>query len=109
MVIPGVNDVYLRAVAKFVKAKGAFLHNPMPLIAAAKHGTFFGVMGQRGPAHEELRAVRDACADDMNIMRHCHQCRADALGLLSEDRYRDFTLDKIGRREVDYSKATAVR
>jgi hypothetical protein len=32
-----------------VKAKGAFLHNVMPLIAEAEHGTFYGVMGQRQP------------------------------------------------------------
>ena len=109
VVIPGVNDVHLRAVAKFVKTKGAFLHNLMPLIAAARHGTFFGVMGQRGPTHEELRALRDACASDMNIMRHCRQCRADAVGLLGEDRCREFILDKLGHQEVDYGKVAAVR
>ena len=35
-------------------AKGAFLHNVMPLIAEAEHGTFYGVMGQRSPEPEEL-------------------------------------------------------
>ncbi len=109
VVIPGVNDVHLRAVAQYVKAKGAFLHNLMPLIADAKHGTFFGVTGQRGPTREELRVLRDACAGDMNIMRHCRQCRADAVGLLGEDRCREFTLDKIEHREVDYDQAMAVR
>lgn len=62
VVIPGVNDVHLREVSKYVKAKGAFLHNLMPLIAEARHGTFFGVTGQRGPTQEELRVLRDACA-----------------------------------------------
>ena len=44
----------------------AFLHNVMPLIAEAEHGTFFGVMGQRGPTHEELQDLQDKCAGDMN-------------------------------------------
>ena len=53
--------------------------------------------------------MRDACAGNMNIMRHCRQCRADAVGLLGEDRCREFTLDKLEHREVDYGKAAAVR
>ena len=31
----------------------------------------------------------------MNMMRHCRQCRADAVGLLGEDRGAEFTMDKI--------------
>jgi MoaA/NifB/PqqE/SkfB family radical SAM enzyme len=31
----------------------------------------------------------------MNMMRHCRQCRADAVGLLGEDRGQEFTMDKI--------------
>ncbi len=109
VVIPGANDAHLRTVSKYVKAKGAFLHNLMPLISEAKHGTFFGVTGQRGPTQEELRVLRDTCAGDMKMMRHCRQCRADAVGLLGEDRREEFTLDKIEHREVDYGQATAVR
>jgi nitrogen fixation protein NifB len=41
-----------------VKSKGAFLHNVMPLIAEPEHGTFYGLMGQRGPTHEELQNSR---------------------------------------------------
>ena len=35
--------------ARSSSRKGAFLHNVMPLIAEAEHGTFYGIMGQRGP------------------------------------------------------------
>ena len=38
----------------------------------------------------------------MNMMRHCRQCRADAVGLLGEDRSEEFTTDKIMAMEVDY-------
>jgi nitrogen fixation protein NifB len=107
--IPGVNDAHLEEVSKVVKAKGAFLHNVMPLIAEAEHGTFFGVMGQRGPTHEELRTLQDACAGDMAMMRHCRQCRADAVGLLGEDRGDEFTLEKIVSMEIDYAKAMEER
>ena len=105
VMIPGVNDEHLKEVSRVVKAKGAFLHNVMPLIAEPEHGTFFGVMGQRGPTHEELQTLQDACAGDMNMMRHCRQCRADAVGMLGEDRGAEFTLDKIETMEIDYAAA----
>jgi nitrogen fixation protein NifB len=61
VMIPGVNDEHLKEVSRIVKAKGAFLHNVMPLIAEAEHGTFYGLMGQRGPTHDELRALQGEC------------------------------------------------
>jgi nitrogen fixation protein NifB len=109
VMIPGVNDQHLAEVSKIVKAKGAFLHNVMPLIAEAEHGTFYGVMGQRGPNPEELQALQDACSGDMNMMRHCRQCRADAVGLLGEDRGDEFTMDKIEHMEIDYQAAMEKR
>ncbi|MCB2102730.1 MAG: nitrogenase cofactor biosynthesis protein NifB [Rhodobacterales bacterium] len=109
VMIPGVNDAHLAEVSKVVKAKGAFLHNVMPLIAEAEHGTFYGVMGQRGPRAEELAALQDACAGDMNMMRHCRQCRADAVGLLGQDRGAEFTLDRIAEMDIDPEAAMATR
>jgi nitrogen fixation protein NifB len=102
VLIPGINDEHLIEVNKAVKARGAFLHNIMPLISAAEHGTWFGLNGQRGPTAQELKAVQDACAGGANLMRHCRQCRADAVGLLGEDRSEEFTLDKIEEMEVVY-------
>ena len=109
VMIPGVNDHHLKDVSKVVKAKGAFLHNVMPLIAEAEHGTYYGIMEQRGPTPEELQELQDACAGDMAMMRHCRQCRADAVGLLGEDRGAEFTLDKIDVMDVDYEAAMARR
>ncbi|MGI1670208.1 MAG: nitrogenase cofactor biosynthesis protein NifB [Neptuniibacter sp.] len=109
VLIPGVNDEHLKEVSKVVKQKGAFLHNVMPLIAEAEHGTFYGVMGQRGPSDEELQDLQDECAGDMNMMRHCRQCRADAVGLLGEDRGSEFTLDKIEEMDIDYESAMKTR
>ncbi|PVV27165.1 MAG: nitrogenase cofactor biosynthesis protein NifB [gamma proteobacterium symbiont of Ctena orbiculata] len=109
VMIPGVNDQHLEEVSKVVKAKGAFLHNVMPLIAEAEHGTFYGVMGQRGPTHDELQTLQDTCAGDMNMMRHCRQCRADAVGMLGEDRGDEFTMDKVESMDVDYEAAMTKR
>ncbi len=109
VLIPGVNDEHLKEVSRIVKQKGAFLHNVMPLIAEPEHGTFFGIMGQRGPEPEELQELQDACSGDMNMMRHCRQCRADAVGLLGEDRGDEFTMDKIEAMDVDYQAAMEKR
>jgi nitrogen fixation protein NifB len=109
VLIPGVNDEHLKEVSKIVKAKGAFLHNVMPLIAEAEHGTFYGIMGQRSPNPAELKNLQDACEGDMNMMRHCRQCRADAVGLLGEDRGDEFTMDKIEAMDIDYEAAMKVR
>jgi len=109
VMIPGVNDKHLAEVSRVVKEKGAFLHNVMPLIAEAEHGTFYGVMGQRGPTSDELQDLQDACSGDMNMMRHCRQCRADAVGLLGEDRGDEFTMDKIEDMEIDYQAAMEKR
>ena len=95
VLIPGVNDAHLIEVNREVKRRGAFLHNIMPLISAPEHGTQFGLTGQRGPTAAELRAVQEACAGGANLMKHCRQCRADAVGLLGEDRGQEFTLDRL--------------
>ncbi len=102
VMIPGINDDHLVEVNKAVKSRGAFLHNIMPLISAPEHGTVFGLNGQRGPTAQELKALQDKCEGEMNMMRHCRQCRADAVGLLGEDRSAEFTVDKIMEMEVSY-------
>jgi nitrogen fixation protein NifB len=109
VMIPGVNDTHLKEVSKIVKAKGAFLHNVMPLIAEAEHGTYYGIMEQPGPTAAELQSLQDACAGDMAMMRHCRQCRADAVGMLGEDRGAEFSLDKIDALEIDYASAMTRR
>lgn len=109
VMIPGVNDEHLKEVNRVVKEKGAFMHNIMPLIAEAEHGTYYGVMEQPSPTAAELQSLQDECAGDMNMMRHCRQCRADAVGLLGEDRGSEFTTEKVEMMEVDYGAAMEKR
>ncbi len=106
VMIPGINDEHLVEVDQVIREKGAFLHNIMPLISAPEHGTHFGLTGQRGPTQKELKQLQDSCADstNMKMMRHCRQCRADAVGLLGEDRSQEFTKDKFMEMESEYSQ-----
>ncbi len=106
VMIPGINDRHLVDVNKAVKSRGAFLHNIMPLISSPEHGTVFGLTGQRGPSAQELKGLQDSCEGQMNMMRHCRQCRADAVGLLGEDRSAEFTTEKIMEMDVNYDADT---
>ena len=114
VMIPGVNDTHLMEVNRVVKEKGAFLHNIMPLISDPAHGTHYGLTGQRGPTPAELKALQDQLEDGAKLMRHCRQCRADAVGLLGEDRGQEFTLDQLAEnvaydpsRRVNYRTLVA--
>ncbi len=95
VVIPGVNDGHLPEVSRTVKRLGAFVHNVMPLLSAPEHGSHYGLTGRRGPSARELEEVRRACENDARVMRHCRQCRADAVGLLGEDRGEAFALARL--------------
>jgi nitrogen fixation protein NifB len=106
VLIPGVNDAHMPAVNHAIRQRGAFLHNIMPLISAPEHGTYFGTHGQRGPTSKELKAVQYKCSGNMKLMRHCRQCRADAVGLLGEDRSQEFTKDKLADMPADYNLKT---
>ena len=110
VMIPGVNDEHLVEVNRWVKERGAFLHNVMPLISDPAHGTHYGLTGQRGPTAMELKALQDKLDGGAKLMRHCRQCRADAVGLLGEDRGQEFTRDLLPE-EVAYdpSKRAAYR
>ncbi|WP_414834180.1 nitrogenase cofactor biosynthesis protein NifB [Afifella sp. YEN Y35] len=117
VMIPGINDEHLIEVNKAVKAKGAFLHNIMPLISDPAHGTHFGLTGQRGPTPMEVKALQDKVEGGTKLMRHCRQCRADAVGILGEDRGQEFTMDQLpetvsydpARREEYRSVVATVR
>jgi nitrogen fixation protein NifB len=95
VVIPGVNDAHLPAVARAVRAAGAFIVNLVPLISAPEFGTHYGLTGQRGPTAAELERVQEGCEIDAKLMRHCRQCRADAVGRLGQDRFEEFTLARL--------------
>jgi nitrogen fixation protein NifB len=105
VMIPGINDNHLVEVNKAVHKRGAFLHNIMPLISAPEHGTVFGLKGTPSPSAQELKALQDRCEGRINMMRHCRQCRADAVGMLGEDFGSDFSQEKLEAIESSYDPA----
>lgn len=110
VMIPGVNDDHIDAVNAAVKERGAFLHNVMPLISDPAHGTHYGLTGQRGPTPAELKALQDRLGDGARLMKHCRQCRADAVGLLGEDQGAKFGLEQLPENpEIDPAKRAAYR
>jgi len=88
VMIKGINDRHIPAVVKKVKELGVFVTNIMPLIPAP--GSAFEHLPQT--SMKELNALRDVCQLDIRQMRHCQQCRADAIGLLHEDRSQEFRM-----------------
>lgn len=109
VLIPGINDAHLPEVNRIVREKGAIMHNIMPLIARAEHGTHYGLTGQREPSTEELAAVRAACGSSEAMMSHCQQCRADAAGMLGADRNAEFSMAKVEAMTIDPQAAMAKR
>ncbi len=94
VLIPGVNEHHLAEVSKKLKEMNVFLHNIMPLISDPSHGTKFGLEGVPSASDADVMAAQEACGMDMNLMKHCRQCRADAVGLLGEDRSDEFTKER---------------
>ena len=80
VLIPGVNDLELPAVAMLAAEYGAHLSNILPLIPQAR----FHALERPTPA--QIHAARDACGEYLTQMTHCNQCRADACGLIGKDR-----------------------
>ena len=86
VMIKGVNDKHILEVVKKSKECGAFMTNIMPLIPAG--GTVFENMPL--VSNKELNELRNKCSISMKQMYHCQQCRADAIGQLTQDRSLEF-------------------
>ena len=80
ILIPGVNDRHIDAIAAFVKSEGADLHNIIPMCPV--DGTMFEEVEEPAPAM--IHAARAAAGKYLPQMTHCQRCRADACGLLAE-------------------------
>jgi nitrogen fixation protein NifB len=80
IVIPGVNEDHIPAIARKVASLGADVMNCIPLIPV--EGTPFGILGTVD--HKRLAALRKECGELLPQMMHCTRCRADAVGLLGD-------------------------
>ncbi|MGB6064695.1 MAG: radical SAM protein [Desulfomonilaceae bacterium] len=86
IVIPGINDEHVADVARKMAELGVDIQNCMTMYPNA--GTPFGEIGE--PTPELMAAVRIAAEKIIPQMKHCTRCRADAVGLLDEDRSPEF-------------------
>jgi nitrogen fixation protein NifB len=80
ILLPGINDDHVEAVAASVAELGADLFNCIPLLPAA--GSDFEQLGEPDP--QVVERIRERAQRHLPQMRHCTRCRADAAGLLGE-------------------------
>jgi len=88
VMVKGINDHHIPEVVKKMKELGVFITNIMPLIPAP--GSAFEAFPQT--SMKEINEMRNRCELDVQQMRHCKQCRADAIGLLGNDRSNEFRM-----------------
>lgn len=81
VVIPGVNDLHVGDIAQHVARFGVTLMNCIGLIPVP--GT--GMQSVSAPSAQQLEEARKLAGGHVPQMRHCARCRADAVGLLSDN------------------------
>lgn len=81
VVIPGVNDAEVEAIAALAAGYGVGLMNCIALMPLP--GTALGALPPPGAALME--SLRKRAGRHVPQMRHCARCRADAFGLLGRD------------------------
>ena len=82
ILIPGVNSHHIIDIAKNMKELGADLFNCMAMLPNAD--TVFENVPE--PSKETMKRVRNEAEKHLPQMRHCTRCRADAVGLLDNDK-----------------------
>ncbi|MBI3354367.1 MAG: radical SAM protein [Nitrospirae bacterium] len=78
--IPGINDSEIPEIARLAGGMGASIMNITSIIPQAEFKDL------KGPGYEMMAKMRKRCSQYISQMSHCRQCRADALGVLGEDR-----------------------
>jgi nitrogen fixation protein NifB len=77
--IPGVNEEQIPLLSRKIKGLGAAVMNVMPVIPQSD---FSHVVP---PDPEKMEEIRTANEKVIGQMKHCRQCRADAMGLIGQD------------------------
>ncbi len=82
VMLKGINDDHIEEVVKKVKELGANITNIMQMIPVK--GSVFENMPL--VSNKEVMDLRKKCGEHLKQMYHCKQCRADAIGLLGDDK-----------------------
>lgn len=88
VVIPDVNDLHVKEIARYIARFGVNLMNCIGLIPVP--GT--AMQSVQAPSAQHLELVRKLAGEYVPQMRHCARCRADAFGLLS----KQSTINELG-------------
>ena len=86
VLLKGINDGHIPQVVETARELGAVMTNIMQLIPVK--GSVFENMPL--VSNKELMDMRRSCEPTLKQMYHCKQCRADAVGLLGDDKSIDY-------------------
>lgn len=75
VLIPGLNDINIKDIAKTTSKLGASIMNIIPLIPQNEMKSY------KTPDCEQLSGARLDAEKYMEVFRHCKHCRADAFGI----------------------------
>ena len=88
--IPGINEAEIPLIAWLSGRRGVDIMNIIPLIPQAE------LSHLQRPTTEMIKKMRGDCEEHVPQMTHCRQCRADAFGILGED--KDMELEILNAR-----------
>jgi nitrogen fixation protein NifB len=80
IIIPGINEDHVEAVAKKMAELGVDILNCIPFYPAK--GAEFGSLEE--PSKEAVTGIQKRAAQYLPQMYHCTRCRADAVGILGQ-------------------------
>lgn len=106
IILPGINEDHIEAVARRMAGLGVDLFNAMPYYPNA--GSDFEHLEE--PGKDAVAVIRQKAGRHVKQMNHCTRCRADAVGLLGEapDPELMNTLAACRRLEVNKPRAGRV-
>lgn len=88
--IPGINEAEIPLIAWLSGRRAVDIMNIIPLIPQAE------LSHLQRPSSEMIKKMREGCERYISQMTHCRQCRADAFGILGED--KDMELEILNAR-----------
>jgi nitrogen fixation protein NifB len=97
IILPGVNEDHIEAVARRMADLGVDLFNAMPYYPNA--GSEFELLAE--PDTTTVEKIRNNAGVHIKQMRHCTRCRADAVGLLGETPDEDLMNTLTACRRLD--------
>jgi nitrogen fixation protein NifB len=86
IIVPGINEHHINKVAEKIAESGADLQNCMVMYKNA--GTPFANLPEL--SSETVATLRRQAEEIIPQMKHCTRCRADAVGLLDDDKSAEF-------------------